>query len=206
MCIRQADGAYAAPYRTSWGEGWLYVRDAKLTGVDLPDRAAGPCMAASPAPAAGCSGAQAASTGAAGAEPAPACPGAQPAPSRADEEALTFWVRELEAYFSGERATWTPAEVQLEHLGLPAFDRAVYETLLAVPPGETLSYGELAELAGFPRAARAVGNAMASNPIPVVVPCHRVVRSDGTLGNYGNDPRWKERLLLHEGWPRVEGS
>ncbi len=61
-----------------------------------------------------------------------------------------------------------------------------------------MSYGELAEMAGYPRAARAVGNAMASNPIPIVVPCHRVVRSDGTLGNYGNDPTWKERLLEHE--------
>jgi len=58
--------------------------------------------------------------------------------------------------------------------------------------------GTLAEMAGYPRAARAVGNAMASNPIPVVVPCHRVVRSDGSLGRYGDDPAWKERLLDHE--------
>ncbi len=53
-------------------------------------------------------------------------------------------------------------------------------------------------MAGFPRAARAVGTAMANNPIPVVVPCHRVIRADGSLGSYGDDPSWKPKLLEHE--------
>jgi methylated-DNA-[protein]-cysteine S-methyltransferase len=178
MSTRQVDDAFAASYETNWGEGWVYVRDGQLIGVDLPGEAAGPC------------------TVVAG--------GAEAAPGTADADALSFWVRQLEAYFSGERATWDPAEVPLEHLGLGTFEQAVYRALMSIPSGETVSYGELAEIAGYPRAARAVGNAMACNPIPVVVPCHRVIRSDGTMGRYGNDPRWKERLLAHEGWPRPE--
>ena len=191
MCIRRVDDAYAAPYQTVWGDGWVYVRDGRLVGVELPgegqiDRAGG-----SPGgPAGGRAGGGAAEPGA------------------ADSDALTFWARELEAYFAGARTTWTAAEVPLEDMRLGVFERAVYEALLAVPAGETVSYGELAEMAGYPRAARAVGNAMAENPIPVVVPCHRVIRSDGTMGRYGNDPRWKERLLVHEGWSAAgrEGS
>jgi methylated-DNA-[protein]-cysteine S-methyltransferase len=184
MSIRLVDGSYAAPYQTSWGEGWVYVRDGELAGVDLPGEAGGPCKVSADCPEVGAGGE----------------PGGAAGPAAPDAEALTFWVGELEAYFRGERTTWTPEEVPLGHLGLGVFEETVYEALLAVPPGETVTYGELAEMAGYPRAARAVGNAMANNPIPVVVPCHRVVRSNGTLGNYGNDPRWKERLLKHEGW------
>ncbi len=71
---------------------------------------------------------------------------------------------------------------------LGVFEQAVYEALLSVPAGETVSYGELAEMAGYPRAARAVGNAMAANPIPIVVPCHRVIRSDGSHGQVRQRP------------------
>jgi O-6-methylguanine DNA methyltransferase len=183
MSIRRVDDAYAAPYRTAWGHGWVYVREGRLVGVELPGEGQIDRGASSPAgPGAGEAGGSAAEAGA------------------ADSDALYYWARELEAYFAGERTTWTAAEVPLGDMRLGVFERAVYETLLAVPAGETVSYGELAEMAGYPRAARAVGNAMAENPIPVVVPCHRVIRSDGTRGRYGNDPTWKERLLVHEGW------
>ncbi len=186
MSTRRVEGAYAGPYQTFWGEGWVYVHGGRLVGVELPgegqiDRAA--------VEAEGASAAGAEAGGVAGDDP-----------NRADAEALGFWVDGLEAYFAGERATWTAAEVPLADMRLGTFERAVYEALLTVPAGETVSYGELAEMAGYPRAARAVGNAMAANPIPVVVPCHRVIRSDGTMGRYGNDPTWKERLLVHEGW------
>jgi methylated-DNA-[protein]-cysteine S-methyltransferase len=186
MSIRQVDDAYAASYDTGWGEGWVYVRDGRLIGVDLPGEAAGPCRVA--------------------AADADGEPGAAAAPGAPDAEALAFWAARLEAYFAGERTTWIPAEVPLAHLGLGQFEQRVYEALLSVGPGETVSYGELAEMAGYPRASRAVGNAMAANPIPVVVPCHRVIRSDGSMGRYGNDPTWKERLLRHEGWTNAEGS
>ena len=169
----------------------MYVQDGRLIGVDLPGE--GPLEAARAAGAA---------APGAPAEGAAATTAAVDAPDSADTRALAFWARELTAYFSGDRTTWTAGEVPLAHLGLGTFEEDVYKALLSIPPGETVSYAELAEIAGYPRAARAVGNAMAGNPIPVVVPCHRVIRSDGTMGRYGNDPRWKERLLVHEGWPR----
>jgi methylated-DNA-[protein]-cysteine S-methyltransferase len=112
--------------------------------------------------------------------------------------ALERWVEALEEYFRGERLAWSTQDIPWEDLRVRPFERAVYEALLTVGPGETVSYGHLAEMAGHPRAARAVGSAMAANPIPVVIPCHRVIRSDGTLGNYGDDPDWKPRLLEHE--------
>jgi O-6-methylguanine DNA methyltransferase len=173
MSIRRVDDAYAASYRTAWGAGWVYVREGRLIAVDLPGH--GPPDAPDDIPAS-----------------------RQPTTGAADAEALDSWVARLEAYFGGEGITWTPAEVPLAGLGLGAFEQAVYEALLSVPSGATVSYGELAEMAGYPRAARAVGNAMAGNPLPIVVPCHRVIRSDGTLGRYGDDPTWKERLLAHE--------
>jgi methylated-DNA-[protein]-cysteine S-methyltransferase len=180
MSIRLADEAFAGSYASPWGRGWVYVRDGRLVGVDLPCGGAGPLKV----------------------DPE----GAEATPGPADTEALDFWRGELQAYFAGRRATWTPAEVALEHLGLGSFEQDIFRALLAVPAGETVSYGELAEMAGYPRAARAVGNAMAGNPIPVVVPCHRVIRSDGSMGRYGNDPTWKQRLLMHEGWPHSEGG
>jgi len=175
----------------------VYVRDGRLVGVELPgegqiDLAGGP-----PAGLAAAEGAAAR----AGPGAAEGAAGGAAEPGAVDSGALSFWARGLEAYFAKERRAWTAAEVPLGDMRLGVFERAVYESLLAVPAGETVSYGELAEMAGYPRAARAVGNAMAANPIPVVVPCHRVIRSDGTLGRYGNDPAWKERLLIHEGWP-----
>lgn len=179
MSTRRVDDSYAASYETKWGEGWVYVRGGRLIGVDLPGQAAGPGWV----------------TGGAG----DARPADESAPGAANAEALSFWAAQLRSYFAGERRAWTPEEAPLAHLGLGAFERAVYEALMSIPPGETVGYGQLAERAGYPRAARAVGNAMAANPIPIVVPCHRVIRADGTMGRYGNDPTWKERLLVHEG-------
>jgi methylated-DNA-[protein]-cysteine S-methyltransferase len=116
----------------------------------------------------------------------------------ADSEAARRWVAELEAYFRGERLSWRLDEVGLDSEGMSSFARRTVEVLLSVPAGSTVSYGELAHLAGFPRAARAVGSVMAGNPMPVVIPCHRVIRSDGSLGRYGSDAGWKDRLLTHE--------
>ena len=71
--------------------------------------------------------------------------------------------------------------------------------LRAIPYGSTESYATVAAATGNPTAVRAVGTACARNPLPLVVPCHRVVRSDGTLGQYGGGPEVKERLLRMEG-------
>jgi methylated-DNA-[protein]-cysteine S-methyltransferase len=77
----------------------------------------------------------------------------------------------------------------------------VLAQLEAVPFGEVVTYGELATRAGNPRAFRAVGSAMATNPLPIVVPCHRVLRTGGKLGGYGGGLDAKRWLLHHEGAP-----
>ena len=74
-----------------------------------------------------------------------------------------------------------------------------------VPYGQAVSYRDLALAAGRPNAYRAVGSAMARNALPVILPCHRVIKNDGRLGSYGDDPAWKERLLVLEGVRVVEG-
>ncbi len=79
-----------------------------------------------------------------------------------------------------------------------AFQRQVWEQLLAIPPGETRSYGEVAEAAGAPRAARAVGTACARNPVALLVPCHRVTRGDGDMGAYRYGKERKAWLLAQE--------
>lgn len=84
-------------------------------------------------------------------------------------------------------------------IGGQGFQAAALRALRGVPPGETVSYGELAELAGNGRAARAAGTACASNPVAPFVPCHRVVRSDGGVGEYGYGPAMKRGMLEHEG-------
>jgi methylated-DNA-[protein]-cysteine S-methyltransferase len=113
---------------------------------------------------------------------------------------LDVVARQLDEYFTGRREAFDlPLDWQLSH----GFRRTVLNQLAVdVGYGRTASYGRLAELAGRPRAVRAVGTACATNPIPVVVPCHRVVRSDGALGGYRGGPAAKRVLLDLEAGPR----
>jgi methylated-DNA-[protein]-cysteine S-methyltransferase len=108
--------------------------------------------------------------------------------------------RQLDEYFDGSRRGFD-ADADLSMITGP-FYRTVLETLRQeVPWGETVTYAELAGLSGRPRAARAVGTAMASNPVPLIIPCHRVVAADG-LGGYGGAdgrPDLKRALLALEG-------
>lgn len=114
--------------------------------------------------------------------------------------ASSRWVRLLERYFAGEAVDFDlDIDAYATYAGLSSFERDVYAALLRVPRGAVVSYGRLAELAGRPGAQRAVGSAMARNCLPVILPCHRVVRHDGALGQYGDDPAWKEVLLTLEG-------
>ena len=80
-----------------------------------------------------------------------------------------------------------------------AFQRRVWEALIRIPRGQVRTYGEVAAAIGAPRAVRAVGSACGANPVPVVVPCHRVVPAAGGVGNYGLGPHRKEALLAREG-------
>lgn len=91
--------------------------------------------------------------------------------------------------------------IPVDLAGMPPFQREALEALRAVPAGRTLTYGELARRLGKPAASRAVGGAMARNPVPVVVPCHRVLGSNGQVTNYSGEGGWdtKRRLLQIEG-------
>lgn len=92
----------------------------------------------------------------------------------------------------------TPS-VAIDWSGFTPFQRKVLKTLLKVPAGNVRSYTWLARRAGFPKAARAVGNVMAKNPIPFLLPCHRIVPTAGGIGNYGLGKEMKRELLLKEG-------
>lgn len=112
------------------------------------------------------------------------------APARLDAVA-----RQLEEYFAGRRHSF---DVPLDLRLASGFRRAVLAHLVDIDYGRTESYAQVAAAAGSPRAVRAVGTACATNPVPVVVPCHRVVRSDGSPGGYAGGPDAKRTLLTLE--------
>ena len=113
---------------------------------------------------------------------------------REDRTPFSHVIRELEAYFAGELENFTlPLALQGT-----AFQLKVWKQLCDIPYGETISYGELARRIGNPNASRAVGLANGSNPIPIVIPCHRVIGSNGKLTGYGGGLPIKEKLLALE--------
>ena len=111
-----------------------------------------------------------------------------------DAAPLAAAARELAEYFAGER---TEFGLPLAMAGTD-FQRRVWAALRTIPAGTTWSYAELARVVGQPTATRAVGAANGRNPIALVVPCHRVIASDGTLGGYGGGLEMKRWLLRHE--------
>jgi len=100
-------------------------------------------------------------------------------------------IAQLETYFAGERRGF---DLPLAPEGTP-FQREVWSALLAIPYGETVSYGELARRLGRSNASRAVGAANGRNPIPIIIPCHRVIGADGSLTGFGGGLAIKRRLL-----------
>jgi methylated-DNA-[protein]-cysteine S-methyltransferase len=113
------------------------------------------------------------------------------APARLDPAS-----RELDEYFAGTRRHF---ELALDFQLSRGFRRVVLDRLTEIAYGDTASYGSIALAAGSPRAVRAVGSACATNPLPLVIPCHRVLRSDGSLGGYGGGLDAKRTLLALEG-------
>lgn len=111
-----------------------------------------------------------------------------------DDAAFPDAVEQLESYFAGER---TEFDLELELVGTP-FQRSVWAALLTIPYGETRSYGEIAAQIGSPGAFRAVGLANGHNPIGIIVPCHRVIGSNGSLTGYGGGLDRKRALLALE--------
>jgi methylated-DNA-[protein]-cysteine S-methyltransferase len=120
---------------------------------------------------------------------------ARPNPAWREEAApLQPAIRQLRAYFAGQLEAF---DLQLAPEGTQ-FQRNVWRELCEIPYGQTISYGQLAQRIGSPKASRAVGLANGSNPIPIVIPCHRVIGSNGKLTGYGGGVAIKERLLALE--------
>ena len=170
-------------YETPWGPGRLVTVGDLPLEVDLPDlnRSIGEAAQVEPGagqrvgPTVGCR-------------------------ARTALPPASLWRRLLERYFAGQRVTFKlDAAAFAAARRCTRFSTAVYAALATVPYGEVVSYRDLAVLAGHPNAYRAVGSAMARNPLPVILPCHRVIKNDGVCGKYGADSSWKPRLLALEG-------
>jgi len=114
-------------------------------------------------------------------------------------DALKETIRQLRAYFARELEEF---DVRLAPEGTP-FQKNVWRHLCEIPYGETISYGELAHRVGNPKASRAVGLANGANPIPIIIPCHRVIGSNGKLTGYGGGLPIKEKLLALEAQGRA---
>ena len=114
----------------------------------------------------------------------------------ASDTTLALALRQLREYLEGRRKGF---DLPLDFSGATTFQRRIFERLMHIPYGRIVSYGDIADELGDPGAARAVGQAVGANPLPIVVPCHRVVRSDGKLGGYSGGQHRKVTLLGIEG-------
>jgi methylated-DNA-[protein]-cysteine S-methyltransferase len=110
--------------------------------------------------------------------------------------ALDPWRRELDEYFAGRRRDF---DAPLDWSQMPPFQRRILKATAAIPFGETSTYSGVAAGAGSPRGSRAAGNALGANPLPIIVPCHRVLRTGGGMGGYTGGISRKHLLLELEG-------
>ncbi len=127
--------------------------------------------------------------------------GVFPLAGRADPPWLHLLQDDLINYFDGHKIVFS---APIDFTGYTPFFRRVLQATLAIPYGEQRTYRWLAEQAGSPRGARAAGQVMAKNRTPVVIPCHRVLRGDGSLGGYSGPVGWKEKLLVLENSQRKD--
>jgi methylated-DNA-[protein]-cysteine S-methyltransferase len=111
-----------------------------------------------------------------------------------DERAIADVRRQIEEYCAGKREVF---DIERAARGSP-FQHEVWQALMEIPFGATTSYGAIARVLGYPNGARAVGHANATNPIALIVPCHRVIGADGSLTGYGGGLAMKRALLAHE--------
>ena len=116
-------------------------------------------------------------------------------PKKREENSFTEVRHALINYFKGERVEFS---LPLDLKGCTDFQRDVWEATSRIPYGQLRSYGWIAAEIGRPRAARAVGLALGVNQLPIIIPCHRVIRSDGSLGGFSAGLHWKERLIKLE--------
>ena len=112
---------------------------------------------------------------------------------------LTRTIKLLDLYFAGGPINFVELSVQLAHA--TDFQQQVWNTIRQIPYGEVRTYQWIADQIERPKSVRAIGNAVGANPASILIPCHRVIRSDGTLGGYGGGIDRKRRLLTLEGYP-----
>jgi methylated-DNA-[protein]-cysteine S-methyltransferase len=117
-----------------------------------------------------------------------------------DGAATKGFIKELTMYFKGSKSDFSQ---KTKFLTGTEFERKVWNALMKIPFGETRSYKWVAEKVGRPAATRAVGRALSKNPIPVVVPCHRVIESDGSIGGFSSGVETKRRLLDLEYYAKI---
>jgi len=122
-----------------------------------------------------------------------------PADAERNDAVLQYATRQLNEYFAGKRREF---QLRLNASGTD-FQRRVWDAVYAIPYGTTASYRDIAEAVGSPKAVRAVGMANGRNPIPLIVPCHRIVGADGSLTGYGGGLPTKRWLLDHEQGTRL---
>jgi methylated-DNA-[protein]-cysteine S-methyltransferase len=103
---------------------------------------------------------------------------------------------DLLKYFCGKKVSFTKYKINYDNLS--DFGKKVLKNTRLIPFGNTKSYSQIAEDTGNPKACRAVGNALNKNPVPVIIPCHRVIQKNGKLGGFSGGTRWKYILLLLE--------
>jgi methylated-DNA-[protein]-cysteine S-methyltransferase len=120
--------------------------------------------------------------------------------SASAQKILSTTKKQLEQYFAGKRTTF---DIPLDLVGTE-FQQQAWRALCRIPYGKTISYGQQAKNIKKPKAFRAVGSANGKNPIPIIVPCHRVVASDGSLGGYSLGLKMKKQLLALEGVSEAE--
>lgn len=153
-------------HQTPLGELLLVTRNGALVNVGLPGQNIEP--------------------------PRPATVGTQDTGEQDTGGHLGAITQQLDEYFNGQR---TAFGINIDLSATTRFRRAVLECLATIPYGQTRTYTQVAEAVGRPRAVRAVGSACATNPVPIVIPCHRVLRSDGSLGGYAGGVDMKRALL-----------
>jgi methylated-DNA-[protein]-cysteine S-methyltransferase len=166
------------PERQTSGAGWYFVETA-WGWCGLRRGAAGISGCSLPSPDRGSAGLSVAGA----------------SPEALDDTLLERAARLLEAYFRGTPVNF---DLPLAPEGLTEFGERVLRACARIPWGETRSYGEIARAAGSPRGARAAGQALGRNPIPIIVPCHRVIGADGSLVGFGSGLEIKQRLLQLE--------
>ncbi len=120
-----------------------------------------------------------------------------------EDAAMKSFIEELSLYFKGSKSEFSQ---KIKFLTGTEFERKVWGALMKIPFGETRSYKWVAEKIGRPAATRAVGRALSKNPVPVVVPCHRVIESDGSIGGFSSGVETKRRLLDLEYYAKVNSG